>query len=155
MDKKDITFDAYGLIDIDLDGTPEVFMQNKENFYNVVFSIAGGTPSPLANSFGATEIYFFEHGVGAQGGCGTGCMMSDCTIVKDSKAVVSFRSIDEYGMDGNLASTTCTKDGKEITAEEYDKLRAQLGAQLDLAAMMHEIEKEEPVKEPNLSDYAE
>ena len=155
VDKKDITFDAYGLIDIDLDGTPEVFMQNKENFYNVVFSIAGGTPSPLANSFGATEIYFFEHGVGAQGGCGTGCMMSDCTIVKDSKAVVSFRSIDEYGMDGNLASTTCTKDGKEITAEEYDKLRAQLGAQLDLAAMMHEIEKEEPVKEPNLSDYAE
>lgn len=141
VDKDDISFDAYGLIDVDLDGTPEVFMQNKKNFYNVVFSIADDELFVLANSFGATEIYFFEHGVGAQGGCGTGCMMSDLTLIKDSKAVVHFRTIDEYGMDGNLVSSTKTKDGKEISEEEYDKLHAQIGAQLDLAAIMHEIEK--------------
>ena len=155
VEKDEISFDAYGLIDVDLDGIPEVFVQNKEHFYNVLFSIADGQPSPLANSFGATDIYFFEHGVGAQGGCGTGCMMSDCTIVKDSKAVVSFRTIDEYGMDGELASSTKTKDGKEITAEEYDKLYAQLGEQLDLAAIMHEMKKETSTDNLNLSNYAE
>ena len=153
--KDEISFDAYGLIDVDLDGIPEVFVQNKEHFYNVLFSIADGQPSPLANSFGATDIYFFEHGVGAQGGCGTGCMMSDLTLIKNSKAVVNFRTIDEYGMDGELASSTKTKDGKEITAEEYDKLHAQLGTQLDLAAIMHEIEEEVSKESPNLSDYAE
>ena len=140
VSKDDISFDAYGLVDVDLDGTPEVFVQNKSGFYNVVFSIAGDKPSVLANSFGATDIYFFEHGVGAQGGCGTGCMMSDCTLVKDSKAVVSFRTIDEYGMDGELALSTKTRNGKKITAEEYDKLFAQLGAQIDLSAIMHDIE---------------
>lgn len=155
VDKDEISFNAYGLIDVDLDGTPEVFMQNKKNFYNVVFSIAGGKPSVLANSFGATDIYFFEHGVGAQGGCGTGCMMSDCTIIKDSKAVVNFRVIDEYGMDGELAYTTKTKGDKKITDEEYDKLKEQLGAQLDLAAIMHEIETEAPEEKTDLSDYAE
>lgn len=153
--KDDISFDAYGLVDIDLDGVPEVFVQNKEHFYNVVFSIADGKPSVLANSFGATEIYFFEHGVGAQGGCGTGCQMSDCTIIKDSKAVCNIRTIDEYGMDGELAASTKTKDGKEIAAEEYNKLFAQLGEQVNLEAVMHEIEKEIPADSPNLSDYAE
>ena len=58
-------------------------------------------------------------------------------------------------MDGELASSTKTKDGKEITAEEYDKLHAQLGTQLDLAAIMHEIEEEVSKESPNLSDYAE
>ena len=155
VDKNEISFDAYGLVDIDIDGTPEVFVQNKEHFYNVVFSIADGKPSVLANSFGATEIYFFEHGVGAQGGCGTGCQMSDCTFIKDSKAVCNIRTIDEYGMDGELVASTKTKDGKEITAEEYDKLFAQLGEQVNLEAVMHEMEKGTPTNHTNLSDYAE
>ena len=155
VDKNEITFDAYGLVDIDIDGVPEVFVQNKEHFYNVVFSVADGKPSVLANSFGATEICFFEHGVGAQGGCGTGCQMSDCTILKDSKAVCNIRSIDEYGMDGELASSTNTKDGKEITAEEYNRLFAQLGELVNLEAVMHEIKKETPADHNNLSDYAE
>lgn len=80
VDKDEVVLDAYGLVDIDIDGVPEVFVQNKEYFYNVVFSIADGKSAVLANSFGATEIYFYEHGVAVQGGCGTGCMMSDCTI---------------------------------------------------------------------------
>ena len=155
VDKDEVSFDAYGLVDIDIDGTPEVFVQNREHFYNVVFSIADGMPSVLANSFGATEIYFFEHGVGAQGGCGTGCQMSDCTFIKDSKAVCNIRTIDEYGMDGELAASTMTKDGKEIAAEEYNKLFAQLGRQVNLEAVMHEIGKETPADNPNLSDYAE
>ena len=155
IDKKEISFDAYGLVDVDIDGVPEVFVQNKEHSYNAVFSIADGKPSVLASSFGATEIYFFEHGVGAQGGCGTGCQMSDCTIIKDSKAVCNIRTIDEYGMDGELAASTKTKDGKEIAAEEYDKLFAQLGDPVNLNAVMHEIEKESPAENTNLSIYAE
>ena len=140
VDKDEISFNAYGLVDVDVDGIPEVFVQDKEHFYNVVFSIADGKPKMLAASFGATEIYFYEHGVGAQGGCGTGCMMSDLTLIKDSRAVVNFRNIDEYGMDGELVASTKTKDGKEITAEEYDKLYTQLGEQIDLSAIIHEIE---------------
>jgi hypothetical protein len=81
-------------------------------------------------------------------------MMSDCTIIKDSKAVCNIRTIDEYGMDGELAASTKTKDGKETTAEEYDKLYAQLGEQVNLCAIMHEIEVETPV-DNNLSKYAE
>ena len=155
VDKNEVSLDAYGLVDIDLDGVPEVFVQNKERFYNMVFSIADNKPTLLTASFGATEIYFFEHGVGAQGGCGTGCMMSDLTLMKDSKPIVNFRTIDEYGMDGKLAASAKTKDGKKITTEEYDKLYAQLGKQVDLSAIMHEIEKETSDDNLNLSDYAE
>ena len=47
-----------------------------------------------------------------------------------------------------------TKDGKEITAEEYDRLFRQLGDQVNLNAIMHEIEIETPANN-NLSNYAE
>lgn len=141
VDPDGIFFDAYGLVDIDLDGTPEVYVQNKERFSNAVFSVAGGKVSLLAASFGATEIYFYEHGVGAQGGCGTGCMMSDCTVIKDSRPVVSFRIIDEYDMEGNLVESNTTKEGQKITNEEYERLFAQLGKQVNLSAMMHDIDE--------------
>ena len=136
----EVSFAAYGLMDIDRDGKPEVYVQDKEQFYNAVFSLADGKPALLAASFGATEIYFYEHGVGAQGGCGTGCMMSDLTLLKNSKAVMNIRSIDVYDMEGELTESTWTKDDKEITEEEYEQLVAKLGESVDLSAMMHEIE---------------
>jgi hypothetical protein len=139
-DEDETSFDAYGLLDIDRDGMPEVYVRDKEHFYNAVFSIADGKPTLLAASFNATEIYFFEHGVGAQGGCGTGCMMSDLTLIKNSRAVFNICSIDEYDMDGELAASSMTKDDKKISKKEYDKLYAQLGEPVDLSAMLHEIE---------------
>ena len=139
-DEDETSFDAYGLLDIDRDGKPEVYVRDKEHFYNAVFSIADGKPTLLAASFNATEIYFFEHGVGAQGGCGTGCMMSDLTLIKNSRAVFNICSIDEYDMDGELAASSMTKDDKKISKKEYDKLYAQLGEPVDLSAMLHEIE---------------
>lgn len=151
----EISFESYGLLDVDRDGQPEVFLQHKDGNYSVLFSLADGSPTLLAHAWGATSIYFFEHGVGVQGGCGTGCFMSDCAILKDSKAEVRFSAIDEYGMDGELSASTYTKDGKETTADEIDKLKARLGEQLDLSAIMHEIELDDFTETPNLSEYAE
>lgn len=140
LDKDEVSFNAYGLVDVDRDGTPEVFIKDENHYYNILFSIAGGQPTVLATTFGATEIYFYENGVGVQGGCGTGCMMSDFTLVKNSKAVVNFSSIDQYDMEGKLAESNKSKDGKDITAKEYDKLCSQLGEQVDLSAMMHQFD---------------
>ena len=100
------------------------------------------------------EVYFFEHGVGTMGGCGTGCMMSDCTILKESKPQARIRNVDEYDMEGKQVGRTITKDGESIAAEEYDRLWSLLGEQLDIFPLMHEIEIETQEK-PNLSDYAE
>ena len=140
LEKDEVSFNAYGLLDVDRDGTPEVFIQDEDHYYKMLFSIAGGQPAVLASSSGATEIYFYENGVGVQGGCGTGCMMSDFTIVKNSKAVVNFRSIDQYDLEGELAESNKTKDGKDITDKEYDKLCSKLGKQVDLSAMLHHFD---------------
>jgi hypothetical protein len=58
-------------------------------------------------------------------------------------------------MDGELSASTYTKDGMETTADEIDKLKARLGEQLDLSAIMHEIELDDFTETPNLSEYAE
>lgn len=141
-DHDDFYFDNYGLLDIDRDGTPEVSLQSLESNATVVFSIAGGKPSVLANSFGATEIYYFEHGVGAQGGCGTGCMMGDYAILENSLPAVRFRTVDEYDMNGELSSSNNTIDGKETTPEEAEKLMKKLGESIDIAPVLHEIEEQ-------------
>ncbi len=150
----DIFFNYYGLIDVDRDGLPEVYVKSTEQNYTVIYSMADDKPLLLANSFGAMEVYFFEHGVGAMGGCGTGCMMSDCTILKESKPQARIRNVDEYDMEGKQVGRTITKDGESIAAEEYDRLWSLLGEQLDIFPLMHEIEIETQEK-PNLSDYAE
>lgn len=146
----EISFDEYGLLDIDRDGLPEVFLQNGEGFYSAVFSLAGGKPDLLAHSWGATSVYFFENGVGVQGGCGTGCFISDCTILKDSKALVNFCTVEECNMEGDFVSSTNTKDGEQVATEEIEKLRLQLGEQLDLHPIMHKIISEDMFSEDYL-----
>lgn len=136
----DIYFVGYGLLDIDRDGIPEVSIRCEEPEATVVFSIAGEKPSVLADSFGASEIYYFEHGVGAQGGCGTGCMMGSYAILKNSLPTVRFRSYEQYDMNGNLDSSENTIDEKESTPEEVEKLMKKLGESLDIVPVMHEIE---------------
>ena len=136
----DIYFLGYGLLDIDRDGIPEVSIRCEEPEATVVFSIAGEKPSVLADSFGASEIYYFEHGVGAQGGCGTGCMMGSYAILENSLPTVRFRSYEQYDMNGNLDSSENTIDEKESTPEEVEKLMKKLGESLDIVPVMHEIE---------------
>ena len=96
----DIFFDSYGLIDIDLDGLPEVYVRSGEQYYSVVYSIAGGKVQLLSNSFAATEVYFFEHGVGAQGGsleevCRYG-MNEDCGLLVNSSRGIIYASQDDH-----------------------------------------------------------
>ena len=152
---EDVVFDSYALVDADGDGRPEVCLKSDEGFYKVLYSLADAKPTVLARSWGATDLYFFEHGVAAQGGCGTACMMADCTLMKDSRAVTTFRSIEESDMEGNVVETTNTQDGKTITAEAFEKLYKQLGEQLDVELEMKAIGEEETEERSKLYDYAE
>lgn len=152
---EDVFFDSYALVDVDHDGLPEVFVKSDEQYHKVLFSLADEKPLLLARSWGATDLYFFEHGVAAQGGCGTGCMMSDCTLMKDSRLVTTFKSIEESNMEGEVVETTCTQDGKKITLVEFDKMYKQLGERVDIELDMKEIDVEEPAERSKLHDYAE
>ena len=44
-------------------------------------------------------------------------------------------------MEGNLVESNTTKEGQKITNEEYERLFAQLGKQVNLSAMMHDIDE--------------
>ena len=152
---EDVMFDGYALVDVDGDGLPEVCVKNDEGYYKMLYSLADAKPTLLAHSWGATDLYFFENGVAAQCGCGTGCMMSDCTLMKDSRAVTTFKCIEESDMEGNVVETTNTQDGKTITEEAFEKLYKQLGKQLDRELEMKAIDEEETEERSKLYDYAE
>jgi len=145
-------FTHYALLDIDRDGKPEVCACRNDFDAKVIFSIAGDKPSVLADSDGRTNIVYFDHGVGSQGGCGTGCHMSSYTLMKDSKAVTILNAMTEYDMEGNESEKGYSKDDQDITEEEYKRLCQQLGDDYSVDLNWHDIE----VKASNpLSEYAE
>lgn len=144
-------FAHYALVDIDRDGKPEICAIRDDITSMVVFSIADGKPSILMDSFGPVQIMFFEHGVGTQGSCGTGCHAGSYTLMKDSKAVTAFNTMSQYDMEGELAEQGYSKDDKDITEEAFKQLYEQLGEYQEIEPIWHEIE----VKKNPLADYAE
>ena len=157
----DIHFDRYALVDVDRDGTPEVYVEAVEQVIKVVYSIIGSKPVVLTNSWAATDINFFEHGVGAQGSCGTGCMTSNCTIVEKSLPKVSFRCIESFDMEGNPEESINKIDGKDATPEQIKKLFDELGENRHYIPTWHPIDQEEEDHEEatppatDLNNYAE
>ena len=118
IDGGKVTFGNFALVDIDRDGKPELCATSLEPEYNAVFSIASGKAKLLEMADSRSNLVYYEHGVGVQGSCGTGCHMSSFTVLKNSLADYSFTVNEQYDMEGKLMETKCSKDGKDIPYED-------------------------------------
>lgn len=148
----EIVFDKYALIDVDLDGTYEVQVHTLDDFYDAVFSIADGKPVLLVCTDPHTMLDFFEHGVAAQGGCGTGCARGEFCIIKDSRPVCRTTWMDQYNMKGDKIDSESgyTVNDKGCDEETYMKAMSAIGKYVTFEPIWHPIEVRK-----TLSDYAE
>ncbi len=146
-------FNEYALLDIDRDGKAELCLRQEELGYHMAFSIATERPERLACADGRTMMVFFEHGVGSQGSCGTGCHLAEYSIVKDSRKRFSLHFHEQFDMEGEVVESGYKKDDKEISAEEGDRLMKELGEMVALNPIWHVIEPGEVVE--NVFDYAD
>ena len=146
----------YALIDIDLDGKPEIWVRNSEGYYDAVYAIAGNKVDLLAEADGRTAIVFFENGVGSQGSCGTGCAQNNFCILRESRVVHRVSWIDVYSFDANgdfsSAESNYNKDDKECTEEEALELSNQLGETYGINPTWHPVDV---TRNKAFSNYAE
>ena len=78
--------------------------------------------------------------------------MIEIAVLKDSKLAYSLSNMEQYDMGGNLSENNWSKDGKDISAEEGEKLYKSLGDPIDLYVNWHGINFDH---KQNLSKYAE
>ena len=147
-----IEFFEYALIDVDHDGRAELYLRNGEANYEIIFSLADDGPHALIDANERMSFSFLPKAIQASGGCGTGCNMANIVVLKDSKLDYSLQNMEQYDMEGNLSENNWSKNDKDISSEEGEKLYKALGEPLDLYVKWHGIDVE---RKPNLSDYAE
>ena len=95
---------------------------------------------------------YFEHGVAAQGGCGTGCARGEFCIIKDSRPVCRTTWMDQYNMKGDKIDSESgyTVNDKGCDEETYMKAMSAIGKYVTFEPIWHPIEVRK-----TLSDYAE
>jgi hypothetical protein len=146
----------YALIDIDLDGNPELWVRNEEGYYDAVYSIADKKADLLAEADGRTALVFYENGVGSQGSCGTGCAQNNFCILKNSRAIHHVSWVDVYSFDSNgdfaSSESNYNKDDKECTEKEALELSEQLGESYSINPTWHSVDI---TRNKALSNYAE
>ena len=147
-----IEFHEYALIDVDHDGHAELWLLNNESKYSIIVSLADNDPHILIDANYRSSISFFPGAIQSSGGCGTGCHVAEVVVLKDSKLDYTLNNMEQYDMEGNLSENRWEKDGKEIPADEGEKLYNSLGQVTDLYLVWHDIDIP---RKPNLSDYAE
>ena len=153
LDAEATPFNEYALTDIDRDGKAELCVRSEESGYSMVFSIDGEKAEQLASADGRTMLVFFEHGVGSQGSCGTGCHYAGYSIIKNSRKAFSLHFMEQMDMEGEVVESGYMKDDKDINAEEGDRLMEELGEMVNLTPIWHVIEPGEVVE--NVFDLAD
>lgn len=152
---KDMIYE-YALIDIDLDGHPELWVRNQEGYYDAVYSIADNKVQLLAEADGRTALVFYENGVGSQGSCGTGCAQNNFCLLKSSRPVHHVSWVDVYSFDSNgdfaSSESNYNKDDKECTEKEALELSEQLGESYSINPIWHPVDI---TRNKALSNYAE
>ena len=132
--RKELNTDAgvvvteYEVYDIDRDGTPEVIVNCPEWPAVMVFAIGSGHAELLVNTETAQTLVYYEHGVGAVGGCGTGCSHGYFALIDKSRPGNMFSNYEEYDPEGNVTESRWeTNKGKEMANEQGEQLMRQLG----------------------------
>lgn len=149
----EVLFEKYALIDVDLDGKYEVVIHSLDAFYDAVFSLADGKPVLLVCSDPFTTLDYFEHGVAAQGGCGTGCARGEFCIIKNSRPVCRTAWMDQYNMNGDRVEGEggYSINDKECDEEAYQKAMSDIGLYVSFNPIWHPID----YSNKPLSSYAE
>ena len=138
----DPTMVKYALVDIDQDGSPELWTRSENEEDGAFYAINQGKIWLLETENYHSTVTFHKGIIQQSGGCGTGCQVSTFTLVKNSKKDDVWKVITEYGFgDDDEGSSTWWKNEKEIPEAEGDKFMNALDDGLELNPKWHPFAK--------------
>lgn len=141
MEQK-IRFEKFALFDFDEDGNPELWLSTENDEYQAIFAIRANEIEMVASTYYKTHLIFHENNViGSAGGCGTGCFNADYIKLGDSKPVYRFSDYQEYDYQKDEMVSTYSKDGKELSKAEGERIMKTFGDVHDITPLFQRLKK--------------
>ena len=124
----------YALIDIDLDGVPELWLCSDDESYQAVFAVKL-TIDLLGGQDDRRTLSFYKGAVCHSGHCGAGCMSSVYCLLEDSSRKTWLQDLQEYDYEKDeFSPSVYTLNADKISAAEGERIINSLGKEIKRTA---------------------
>lgn len=132
----------YALIDIDGDNSPELMLRSDSKDYVGVFALYDGQHELIAGQDYKRHLNFYHRAVGSSGGCGTGCIFTDWTLLENSRPKHHIEDVQEYNPETDKMVDNYSLDGREIVhAKEAESLIKSFGMPINVTPQWKPLNK--------------
>ncbi len=132
-------FTKFALVDIDDDGTPELWLRTEDNYDGAYFCMGNGTPQLITSENWKIKGSICEHGVLVAGSAGTGSFYAHYVLLENSRVVDSIYYNSEYNIATEDMKVTYSRGDNPISIEEGEKATAKLGKAKDVEPLWHSL----------------
>ena len=125
-------FTQYTMLDIDVDGAPELLLQSDDGKYMAAFSVRL-TLDLLGGQDGKRQLSFYKDAVCSSGSCGVQCLSSDYVFLEESSPKTYFRIYQGWDhVQDRFGGKTYFLDGKNISVAQGKEIIESLGVPADI-----------------------
>jgi len=124
---EDSDFAKYRLYDFDDDNNPELWLSSKNDDYQAIYSIVQGEIQLIDGTYFKTSFIFYDGAICTAGSCGTGCYITQCCLLKDSKPYRRCDELQSYNFEKDSMDKSYSIDGIEVSIEDGTKVYKSLG----------------------------
>ncbi|MBQ6965818.1 MAG: hypothetical protein IJP82_09055 [Bacteroidaceae bacterium] len=141
---EDVRLKDYALVDIDGDGSPELWVRGDEGQdWQGVFSLDGNSLTLLADADVCSELLFYKNAAGYNSYISPGRVDEAYSVLKDSRIVFSAEKHMEFDIFSDEQETQYEDymvNGKDVDEDAYNQFVLQLGDTIEVKAEWKTLE---------------
>lgn len=134
-----VTFTKYMTYDFDGDGKQEFWMSSENDENQAIFSLVNGKLELLSHTYFKTNFFFFPGVIASSGSCGTGCYGIEYTVLRNSLKAYTLNEMQSYNFEKDTMESEYTKNDKDISRAEGERIVKSYGKSIDVERKMHKI----------------
>lgn len=133
-------FTKFALIDIDMDGIPELWLRNEDDTDGAFYCMGAGNPKLITTENWKIKGNITNHGVIVAGSAGTGAFYANYVLLQNSDVVDRIYYNASFNMETEGLDVEYSREGdKPLTIEEGEKATAKLGDVREVNPIWHKL----------------
>ena len=136
---EDSDFTKYMLYDFDGDNNPELWLSSQNEDYQAIYSIVQGEIKMLSSTYFKTNFVFYENAIATAGSCGTGCFITQCVVLKDSKVYRTCEELQSYNFEKDDLESSYSIDGQEVHKKAGKNMFKSLGEAKEITPKFRQL----------------
>lgn len=135
-------FTKFALIDIDGDGTPELWLRTEDDNEGAFFCMGGGKPKLITTETWKIKGNICEHGVLVAGSAGTGAFYANYVLLENSRVVDNIYYNAEYNIFTEDMDVSYSRGETPISIAEGEAATARLGKAREVEPVWYRLSVE-------------